>query len=35
MIAPETRPKLDDVLLQVQDLKTHFPVKRGLLGRTV
>ncbi|MCX5684502.1 MAG: ATP-binding cassette domain-containing protein, partial [Planctomycetota bacterium] len=26
---------MDDVLLRVQDLKTHFPVKRGLLGRTV
>jgi oligopeptide/dipeptide ABC transporter ATP-binding protein len=35
MIAPDTSPKLDDVLLRVQDLKTHFPVKRGLLGRTV
>jgi oligopeptide transport system ATP-binding protein len=35
MIAPEPNAKLDDVLLQVSDLKTHFPVKRGLLGRTV
>jgi len=35
MIAPEPNAKLDDVLLQVRDLKTHFPVKRGLLGRTV
>jgi oligopeptide transport system ATP-binding protein len=35
MIAPETSPKLDDVLLQVRDLKTYFPVRRGLLGRTV
>jgi oligopeptide transport system ATP-binding protein len=35
MTAPELSPKLDDVLLQVSDLKTHFPVRRGLLGRTV
>jgi oligopeptide/dipeptide ABC transporter ATP-binding protein len=35
MIAPETSPKLDDVLLEVRDLRTHFPVRRGLLGRTV
>jgi len=25
----------DDVLLEVRDLKTHFPVRRGLFGRTV
>jgi oligopeptide/dipeptide ABC transporter ATP-binding protein len=35
MIAPEQIAKPDDALLEVQDLKTHFPVRRGLLGRTV
>jgi len=35
MIAPETMPVPEDVLLEVRDLKTHFPVRRGLLGRTV
>ncbi|MBE3096861.1 MAG: ATP-binding cassette domain-containing protein [Planctomycetes bacterium] len=35
MIAPETFKPSDEVLLEVRDLKTHFPVRRGLLGRTV
>ncbi len=30
-----TTTKTHDVLLQVRDLKTHFPVRRGLFGRTV
>jgi oligopeptide transport system ATP-binding protein len=32
MIAPKTDA---DVLLEVRDLKTYFPVRRGLMGRTV
>jgi len=35
MIAPDKIAKPDDVLLEVRDLRTHFPVRRGLLGRTV
>jgi len=35
MIADATAIASDDVLLEVRDLKTHFPVRRGLLGRTV
>ena len=34
MIAP-SELNTDDILLDVRDLKTHFPVRRGLLGRTV
>jgi oligopeptide/dipeptide ABC transporter ATP-binding protein len=34
MIAPKTESN-SEVLLEVRDLKTHFPVRRGLLGRTV
>ena len=30
-----TTTETHDVLLQVRDLKTHFPVRRGLFGRTV
>ncbi len=30
-----TTTEHDDVLLQVRDLKTYFPVRRGLFGRTV
>jgi oligopeptide transport system ATP-binding protein len=33
MIEPEL--SVDDTLLEVKNLRTHFPVKRGLLGRTV
>jgi oligopeptide/dipeptide ABC transporter ATP-binding protein len=36
MITPaETNLAARDVLLDVRDLKTHFPVRRGLLGRTI
>jgi len=34
MIASDSAAK-DDVLVDIQDLKTHFPVRRGLFGRTV
>jgi oligopeptide transport system ATP-binding protein len=30
-----TSTAASDVLLEVNDLKTHFPVRRGLLGRTI
>jgi oligopeptide transport system ATP-binding protein len=33
-MTPTTAPE-NDVLLDVADLQTHFPVRRGLLGRTV
>ena len=32
-LEPQTTPH--DTLLDVRDLRTHFPVRRGLLGRTV
>jgi len=35
MIAAPPNPPREDVLLEVRDLKTHFPVRRGLLGRTI
>ncbi len=33
--AVNPRPAEDNVLVAVKDLKTHFPVRRGLFGRTV
>jgi len=35
MISTSTATAASDVLLEVNDLKTHFPVRRGLLGRTI
>jgi oligopeptide/dipeptide ABC transporter ATP-binding protein len=35
MIAAPPNPPREEVLLEVRDLRTHFPVRRGLLGRTV
>lgn len=35
MTAARDNPSDADVLLEVTDLKTHFPIRRGLLGRTV
>ena len=35
MIAPAPAKPAEDALLEVRDLCTHFPVRRGLLGRTI
>lgn len=35
MTAPADTATRDDVLLEVRDLRTHFPVRRGLFGRTI
>jgi oligopeptide/dipeptide ABC transporter ATP-binding protein len=35
MSAPTVQPPPADVLLDVRDLKKHFPIRRGLLSRTV
>ena len=32
---PDQLPPPDDVLLEVRDLKKHFPIRRGLFSRTV
>jgi len=35
MIQPATNPPADEPLLSVHGLKTYFPIRRGLFGRTV
>jgi oligopeptide/dipeptide ABC transporter ATP-binding protein len=35
MIADATPAAPTDVLVDIQDLRTHFPVRRGLFGRTI
>jgi oligopeptide/dipeptide ABC transporter ATP-binding protein len=35
MIATAADPVREDTLLEVRDLRTHFPVRRGLLSRTI
>ncbi len=35
MMTPPPDRKDDTLLLEVRDLKTHFPVRRGLFGRTI